>query len=220
MKIILPLLSCLLLFVSCKQQEIPELQVFKTYCEMVANDAKPIAFYHFPENRDIDELWDSFKAIAKDFEVELFIEEKLPETVLFPAKKNEEKTIVIIYGDDHLQQYLQWKKDVHSYEGGDFKTKEALARRLGRLLGYSPQGSNTLLRENQSYRDLHSFGVIQQISHLYYENLPAAIDFYQNTLGLYLLQQNRFQIGTDGFIELHEFDGNRTPEQPKSTALA
>jgi hypothetical protein len=187
---------------------------------MVANDAKPIAFHYPMEKNEVDALWTEFESIAQGFDVRLYREEQLPKTLLFPTEASEGKSVVIIYRNDRLEQYLQWKADTNKHSEGDFKTQEALARRLGRLLGYSPQGINTLLRSNSEYRDLQSFGVKRQVTHLYYGNLGEAIDFYQNTLGLYLLKFNYFQISGDGYIRLHSFDEGHTADQPKSTAIA
>ena len=187
---------------------------------MVANDAKPIAFHYPMEKTEVDALWTDFESIAQGFDVRLYQEEHLPTTLLFPKEAASGKTVVLIYRDDRLEQYLQWKADTNKHSEGDFKTQEALARRLGRLLGYSPQGINTLLRSNSEYRDLHSYGIQQQTTHLYYENLQEAVDFYQNTLGLNMLKTNCFQISADGYIALHPFDERHTADQSKSTAIA
>ncbi len=187
---------------------------------MVANGAKPISFHHPMEKSEIEALWQDFESIAQDFEVKLYQEESLPESLLFPVKATLGKMVVIIYRDDRLEQYLQWKEDANSHVGNDFRSKEALARRLGRLLGYTPQGINALMRQNSEYRSLSSFDLKQQITHLFYEDLQTAIDFYQKTLGLHLLKNNLFQISNKGYIALHEFDEIHTAEQPKSTAIA
>jgi catechol 2,3-dioxygenase-like lactoylglutathione lyase family enzyme len=97
---------------------------------------------------------------------------------------------------------------------------EALARRLGRLLGYSPQGINDLLMKNGDYRTLASFGVAHQVTHLYYENPEEALTFYKDILGLQRNGEARFQVGADAYIEIHPFDENHTGDQPKSTAIA
>lgn len=221
MKKIVPILIVTaLLFVSCEEEKHPALTAFEVYCEIVANDAKPISFHHPMESSEIDELWSDLTAIAAQFQVELYREDDLPESLLFSNEASKGKTVVIVHKDDRLEQYLQWKADAGSYTKNDFKTNEALARRLGRLLGYSPQGINGLLRKNSKYRDLHSFGIKEQITHLYYEDLQSATDFYQKTLGLHLLKNNLFQISKDGFIALHAFDETHTFEQPKSTAIA
>jgi catechol 2,3-dioxygenase-like lactoylglutathione lyase family enzyme len=220
MKKFIPIILLTLLTSSCQKGEDPAIAAFRVYCETVSNDAKPISFHYPMEKNKIEALWTEFETIAQDFDVQLFREENLPESLLFPSEATEGKTVVIIYKGNRLEQYMQWKSDRNAYTGTDSKVLEGLARRLGRLLGYSPQGINELLRKNTSYRDLNSFGIEEQITHLYYDDLETAIDFYRNVLGLPQIEPHYFQISADGFIALHAFNGRFTPEQPKSTAIA
>jgi hypothetical protein len=119
-----------------------------------------------------------------------------------------------------LQQYLQWKADQLGSDQGDTELQEALARRLGRLLGYGPEGINQLLAKNSGFRSLASFGVAKQITHLYYENPSEVIAFYEQVIGLPKEGANRFRIGADALIEIHPFDTDHPAGQPKSTAIA
>jgi len=220
MKKFIPIILLTLLASSCQEGEDPTVAAFRVYCEMVANGAKPISFHYPMESQEVDKRWPDYSDIAKDLGVQLYREEQLPTSLLFPSQATEGKTVVIIYKGNRLEQYQQWKTDRNAYTEKDSKVLEELARRLGRLLGYSPQGINKLLRKNTSYRDLNSFGIEQQITHLYYDDLEAAIDFYRNVLGLPQVEPHYFQISADGFIALHTFNDRFTPEQPKSTAIA
>lgn len=140
--------------------------------------------------------------------------------MLFPAEATEGKSIVLIYRGDRLTQYKQWKNDISDADKDDASTQIALARRFGRLLGYSPQGINDLLSKNSSFRSLASFEVTQQMTHLYYSNLEEAITFYDETLGLKQTDSAVFQISSDAFIHLHQTDDAHPEGQPKSTAIA
>jgi catechol 2,3-dioxygenase-like lactoylglutathione lyase family enzyme len=128
--------------------------------------------------------------------------------------------VVIIYKGDRLTQYEQWKADQEASDTADPSASKALARRLGRLLGYSPQGINNLLMKNTDYRTFASFGVTRQVTHLYYEKPEAALAFYEQTLGLPQIGKTRFQIGADAYIEIQPSDGDHPIDQPKSTAIA
>lgn len=217
---ILSLFLVMVVLNSCQKQEKEVIIAFKVYCEMVANNAKPIAFHYPMESPEIDALWNDFTDIAKHYEVELYRETSMPNSFLFPKNVTSDKEVVLIYKGKRLQQYLQWKKDVTAYEGNDFTILEGYARRLGRLLGYTPQGINQLLKKNSKFKDLASFGVTKQTTHLFYKDVENAINFYKNIIGLPQWNTNSFQISADGFIKLHSFDENHRPEEPKSTAIA
>lgn len=210
----------LFLFTACTNQPNNTLIAFDVYCEMVASDAKPIAL-HFPmESKAVDELWKEMLQVAEKHQVQLHRENDFPVSLLFPADMTTNKTVVLIYRGKRLEQYQQWKAAIQKYEGKDNKTLEALARRFGRLLGYSPQGINQLLSKNSTYRNLAAFKVTQQITHLYYENLEEAIEFYGKTLGLPKTAPTKFQISADAFIELHLLNETHPKGQTKSTAIA
>jgi len=214
------LVALLLILSACTQKENPALIAFDVYCEMVANDAKPMALQYPMEGIAVDALWDDFLRIAKKHHVQLYREDDFPISKLFPAEATNGKTVVLIYRGKRLKQYQQYKADIQAYKGNDTKKLEALARRFGRLLGYSPQGINQLLSKNSDYKNLASFEVSEQITHLYYENLPAAIEFYEITLGFAKINEATFKISTDAFITLHPLNDGHPKGQAKSTAIA
>ena len=192
---------------------------FDVYCEMVANDAKPLALHYPMEPEEVDGLWKEFTGIAEKYNVQLHREDDFPVSALFPAEATQGKSVVLIYRGDRLKQYEQWKSDLQNAE--DYpKEHEALARRFGRLLGYSPQGINELLARNSVNRSLASFGVEKQLTHLYYENLPEAIDFYSYVIGFDQVDSGVFQISSDAYIHLHALTEKHPKDQHKSTAIA
>lgn len=205
---------------SCASQENSALTAFDVYCEMVANDAKPMALHYPMESAAIDKLWEKFQQVAEKYQVQLYREDDFPISDLFPASLTEGKTVVMIYRDNRLEQYKQWKEDLRSANGGDRKESEELARRFGRLMGYGIQGINELLRKSSDFRDLASFNVDQQITHLYYYDLEEAVEFYGNTLGFKEINSTLFQISEDAFIELHGLSETHIKGEPKSTAIA
>ena len=203
---------------ACTTQQDPALTAFDVYCEMVANDAKPMALQYPMEGADVDNVWDDMKRIAEKHQVQLYREDNFPVSQLFPAAATAGKSVVLIYRGKRLTQYQQWKADVQA--DTDNNQQEALARRFGRLLGYSPKGINELLSKNSAYRNLASFGVQQQWTHLYYENVAEATVFYEKTLGLNKVDAATFQISEDTFIELHPHNEAHPKGQTKSTAIA
>ena len=218
-RILTPVLVALMLF-SCENPDDKVFAAFDVYCEMVVNGAKPMALHYPMESKEVDNLWQKFQERAEKNSVQVFREENFPVTLLFPSEATLSKSVVIIYKGDRLIQYEQFKSDLAAYKGKDAKQLEAFARRFGRLLGYSTPGINELLQKNTSYRNLVSFGVKRQVTHLYYENVKEASSFYKNTLGLVRLDSSQFAIGSNASIELHGFDENHDRDQSKSTAIA
>ncbi|MEM9390167.1 MAG: hypothetical protein AAGA02_06820, partial [Bacteroidota bacterium] len=149
-------------FLSCvTERSNKPLIAFDVYCEMVANDAKPLALHYPMAPEEIDGLWKEFSGTAEKYDVQLHREDDFPVSALFPAEVTQGKSVVLIYKGDRLKQYEQWKSDLKNVED-DSKEQEVLARRFGRLLGYSTQGINDLLSKNTTYQSLASFGVEKQ----------------------------------------------------------
>jgi len=218
-RILTPVLVALMLF-SCENTHDKVFAAFDVYCEMVVNGAKPMALHYPMEHKEVDKLWGKFQERAEKHSVHVFREENFPVTLLFPSEATQGKSVVIIYKGDRLIQYEQFKSDLAAYKGKDVKQLEAFARRFGRLLGYSTRGINDLLQKNSPYRNLSSFGVKRQTTHLYYGNVKEAISFYENTLGLVPIDSLQFAIGSNASIELHGFDEKHDRDQSKSTAIA
>ena len=221
-----PILFLMLIGFSCTQQDERTLAAFRVYCEMVASEAKPVALHHPMEPAEVNRLWGRFQEAAKEYGVRLYREDDFPQTLLFPTEDTRGMSVVIIYKGNRLDQYLQLRSDIIASKpdekpvGRERIKGEALARRLGRLLGYSAMGTNRLLERNSEYRNLASFKVQEQVTHLYYENPDQARDFYAQTLGLKLLDSTRVQISADTYLQLHAFDDKHPREQPRSTAIA
>ena len=205
---------------SCASPDRRELASFEVFCEMVASGAKPLALSHPMEPGEADARWDAFQAMAREYQVTLHREDNFPETDLFPTRLTEGKTVILIYTADRLEQYQQWKADLGEADPSDAALSGALARRLARLLGYTPEGTNRLLAATTGHRTLNSFGVTGQTTHFYYEDLQEAKQFYAITLGLQTADSIHFQISQDAFIALHPLNETHPGDQPRSTAIA
>ena len=205
---------------SCDSDGHKVLSAFDVYCEMVANDAKPLALHYPMTASEVDYFWSDFISIANKYKVELYKEDEFPETLLFPANLTKGKTIVVIFKQPRLEQYNQIKNDLKSLTSVELDQQIEISRRFGRLLGYSPIGINKLLSKSSDFRSLASTNVKKQITHLYYENIEEAIDFYEKTLGLKKLDESTIQISSDAFIQLHTHNELHPKGQTKSTAIA
>ena len=210
----LPILIVALAIIGCTHQPDPVMTSFSAYCEQVANGAKPIALNPPMETAELDQYWEAFRQKAKDFGVELERDADFPVTPLFPAAVTEGKEVVVIYQSPRLTQYQQLKADLTG------EVPEAAARRLGRLLGYTPQGMNGLLMKNTDFKTLNSFRVKAQVTHLYYADRDEAIAFYGEVLGLKAMGEAHFAIGADASLMLHATNEDHPEGQPQSTAIA
>ncbi len=208
------ILGVIVIISACKQRQHRELISFEVFCEMVANDAKPLALSHPMETGDVDRSWEDFQDVAEAYGVGLYREKDFPVTPLFPASATEDKEVVVIYRAPRLVQYKQFKSDRANLE------QQAAARRFGRLLGYTPQGINQLLMKNTDFRTLEAFGVTQQTAHLYYTDPTVAIEFYRETLGLPMAGDSAFLIGHDASIQIHGLTQDHPAGQNPSTAIA
>ena len=205
------------LLISCESEKVKTLAAFEVYCEMVSNTAKPLALSPIFEPAEADDLADDFELIASSNGLKIFREDQFPVTALYDGAYTEGKTIFGIYKDQSRKfQYDQLKADVEAGKG----TAIELGRRMGRLLGYSPQGINELIMANTDFKTYASFEVREQITHLYFEDVDRALQFYGETLGLTKMGNNRFQIGVGAEIQINPVSEEYPAGLPKSTAIA
>ena len=216
-RIILLLTISILLLSSCDQQKEATLESFGVFCEMVQYGAKPIALSNPMSLSEADQYQTDFQSIASNDGLMLYREDNWPVTALFPAEATAGMSVFVIYKqEDRLTQYLQLKSDIQS----NANDSELLARRLGRLLGYDVLGINELLMQNSEYRTYASFGVTQQITHLYFEDVPRAMQFYGVQLGLQKIGENQFKIGESALLQINSVSDDYPAGLPKSTAIA
>jgi len=217
---LLPFLT-IVFIVSCQPHyEDPTIASFKVFCEMVGSEAKPLALSYPMDPEYANDNLEQFESIAAKYGVQIYKEDSLPTTWLFPESSTKDKSIIIAFKGARLTQYRQLKTDWANTSKEDTIAQIKLARRFGRLLGYSPQGINKLLSNNTYYTTLSSFDVNQQVTHLYFDDLAHANRFYGNTLELNRIDSGTYQICEDAFIRLHPTSEKHPSGQPKSTAIA
>lgn len=215
LKIFLLFSTCLLF--SCEAEKSKTLSAFEVYCEMVVNTAKPLVLSPIFDPEEADALVDDFEQIANEMGLMIFRDDRFTVTALYDGAYTEGKSIFGIYKEPLRKiQYDQLKADVEAGNG----SPQELGRRMGRLLGYSPQGINELLMANTDFRTYASFDIQKQITHLYYEDVERALDFYGETLGLPKDGENRFQVGEDVYLQINSVSEEYPAGLPKSTAIA
>ncbi|MEL6560950.1 MAG: VOC family protein [Bacteroidota bacterium] len=219
-KLCLGIFIGLLLITACAEKDNSPAVAFDVYCEMVASSTKPMALQYPMDSKSVDRYWSDFEQLAVKHNVALHREDDFPSTLLFQTGLTDGKTIVIIYRGDRLTQYQQLKTDIQSGKNSSWQDRLLLARRFGRLLGYSPQGINELLSKNSEYKNLKEADVIRQVTHLYYENPENAMAFYGQTLGLSQSGEATFHVSEDAFIKINPLSERHPKGQVKSTAIA
>lgn len=123
------------------------------FCEMVRAGIKGLALSHPCESRaERDAFLPEFHRLCEKYNVKLYVEGEPFLTDLFPLSLNRGKYNVLFYQDeDVLQSYLDLKREkLQAQEVGAYTPEKRLdiARRYGRLLSYTEEGIDRLLRAN------------------------------------------------------------------------
>lgn len=196
--------------------------------EMVNAGVKKLALSAPMTAAEMDALLEEATRVAEQHHVQLYREPDLLVTDLFPAAVTEGKEVLLMYQGTTKDEYLQLKEDARQLEeAGQYsgKAREAIARRMGRLLGYPTPHINKLLSANSSYRTLPDFGIRASNLFLYYKDLAKAAEFYTQTLGLELVADDAMtkilRITSDSYLVLVDAQkGMHTADEPKTVALA
>ncbi|HKK77722.1 MAG TPA: VOC family protein [Saprospiraceae bacterium] len=205
-----------------------ELGMFTAYCEAVSAGAKPMALSEPMSSNKMDAFLRKAKPIADQYGVSIFRESELIATDLFPESVAAGKEVLLLYQGQTLNAYQRLKADQQAWqEAGDYEATRQMevARRMGRLLGYSPRGINRMLAEQTDFRTMQDFGVQASNTFLYYKDLAGAADFYGKVLGLRELadygSSRIFQLSQKSLLILvDEKAGMHRASEPKSVALA
>ncbi len=122
------------------------------FCEMVRAGVKNIALSHPCDSKEEnDSFIEYMEVLKKEYGVGYYMEEKPLITDLFPVSLNLNRyNIIFYYNEKYLQEYLQIKKDKETYlkEGIYDEKRTELAIRYGKLLSYSDEGIERLLKNN------------------------------------------------------------------------
>ncbi|NJN43098.1 MAG: VOC family protein [Flammeovirgaceae bacterium] len=211
-----------------KDQYAYQLGAVGAFSEMVNAGAKRLALSTplSPEEMDVFIL--EAQKIADRHGVMLYRESDLIVTDLFPADIAKDLDVLLIYKGTTLDEYLTLKKDIHELNAEelyDGKVREEMARRFGRLLSYTPQKINQLLKDNTNFRTMADFQIRATNLFLYYKDLNKATNFYTETLGMELMADYQMakilRMTADSYLILVDATkGMHTAEEPKTVALA
>jgi catechol 2,3-dioxygenase-like lactoylglutathione lyase family enzyme len=196
--------------------------------EMVNAGVKKLALSAPLSSAEMDNIMEEATRVAKQNQVNIYREPDLLVTDLFPAEATKGKEVLLIYQGTANEEYLRLKEDARKLEEAGLyqgKTREAIARRMGRLLGYPPHHINKLLAANSSFRTMNDFGVRASNLFLYYQDLEKASDFYSKTLGMEMVADYTmariFRMTSDSYLVLVDAKkGMHTADEPKTVALA
>lgn len=224
MKNVLPVTVIWFLFTFCTNPEDKKQALhigqMKAFAEMVAADVKPLALSEPLTKTEVDALWDQAKEIAKERGVQVFRENNLIQTQLFPADIGKGMEVLIFHKPEALEAYKTLKASIKKGQNG-----ESAARTFGRLLGYPPHYINALLAQNTAFRTAIDFGIQGINLFLYYKDLERAKSFYNQILGLEIISDYGFaatvKITNDAWLTLvDESIGRHKADEPKTVAIA
>lgn len=124
------------------------------FCEMVRAGVKKLALSHPCGSREErDSFLPEFRKLCAAYGVEMYLEDEPFLTDLFPVSMNKNRFNAIFYQDEAvLQAYLDLKKEKRQAQAGGTYTPEKrrdIAWRYGKLLSYTDEGIERLLRANQ-----------------------------------------------------------------------
>ncbi len=198
------------------------------FSEMIQSGVKQLALSSPLAPPEMDRLLPKARAVAEQYDVQIFRESDLLVTDLFPADVAEGKDVLLLYRGHTLAAYQQLKADkARLIEADEYvgDARTSIARRFGRLLSYTPRRINDLLRDNTAYRTMSDFGVRATNVFLYYRDLSRATHFYQQVLGLELIADYQmatiFRVAEASYIILVDADkGMHSADEPKTVALA
>lgn len=226
----LAFLSIVLVLTGCKPVDKFARQrgTVSAFAELVNAGVKQMALSSVMTADEMDEFLPLAKKEAARYNVEVYRENDLIVTDLFPHDVAEGKEVLVLFQGLTKDAYLKLKEDKKQYEAdGDYSLTERqdVARRFGRLLSYTPRQINRLLSENTEFRVMDDFGIQATNVFLYYKDLAAATQFYSETLGLELITEydnaSILRIATNSFVILVDAaKGMHTAEEPKTVALA
>jgi len=195
-----------------------------SFAEIINAGAKDLALSSPMSPTEMDEFMPLAKEVAARHSVEVYREDDLVVTQLFPANVATGKEVLVLYQGHTLDTYQKLKAD-KVQANGDAEKELDISRRFGRLLSYTPRKINRLLAENTDYRTLDDFGIKATNVFLYYKDLPRATRFYKDVVGLELLTEydnaSVFIIANGAYlICVDAAKGMHSADEPKSVALA
>ena len=196
--------------------------------ELVNSGVKKLALSEVLSPTEMDRLLPEAERVAARNNVQLYREDSLLVTDLFPADVAKGKQVLLIYQGTTKDEYLQLKADAAALErAGQYtgQAREEIARRFGRLLSYPSWRINQFLAEQTGFRTMANFGIRASNLFLYYRDLDRATAFYQQTLGLELLADYQmariFRVTEDSYLILVDATkGMHTADESKSVAVA
>lgn len=128
------------------------------FCEMVRAGVKRLALAHPCDTREErDSFLPEFEKLCAEYGLSMYCEDKGFLTDLFPVSMNKNRFNVLFYDEDTaLQEYLALKAEKEQLaEAGAYtgEGRHQIAYRYGKLLSYTDERIEKLIRENLEKED-------------------------------------------------------------------
>ena len=121
------------------------------FAELVGVGTKKLAFSDVLPSQELNEILPEATRIAQESQVLLYREPQLIVTDLFPKDVAKGKEVLLIYKGNTLEEYQALKREKEALvKAGKYsgKSREDIARKLGKLLSYPDSGIDMLLKKN------------------------------------------------------------------------
>jgi hypothetical protein len=128
-----------------------QLGVIATFAEIVAVGVKKLALSSPLAPDEMAQLLPDAQRIAEENGVLIYLEKDFCVTDLFPEDITEGKHVLLIYLDPIKDKYLafkQEKEDLIKSESYHGEARQNIARKMGRLLSYSEERIETMLKKD------------------------------------------------------------------------
>lgn len=163
-----------------------------TFCECISCGAKNLALGAPVSLQERDELWEYALEIAEAHSLKCAKCDDALLTDLFPWPMNKDKHNIIFYAEDaYFEAYegLKRRKEALVAKGEYYgEARYQLAYDYGKLLSYSDAAIHRMIAKNTDKETFACGGIscCAQLTFLYFDDLPAAYDFFENTMGFQL----------------------------------
>ncbi len=167
--------------------------VMECFNEVIACGVKNLALgVPVYDRRERDQHVEAAKIICQERGTKYYIEDDPFLTDLFPLTLNQYKYNLVFYREEkYLDAYLDLKKRKENLILQNLYQEEErnkLAYDFGKLLSYQDADIWRMIQENNEKEQIgqeeQALDFSSQVTFLYFDDLPRARDFFQNTMGL------------------------------------
>lgn len=129
------------------------------FCEMIRAGVKKISLAHPCDTKEErDEFIEDYQKLCDDYGVSMYLDDEPLLTDLFPVSLNKDRFNAVFYRDQEvIDEYIAIKEDKKELiRKGEYtpENRLAIAVRYGKLLSYTDEGIERLLKLNNELEEV------------------------------------------------------------------